>query len=264
MTHCRLRTLLLLVTIVGVTHGLLAQGLYYESVLKGGPFGDEGHVTKTYLMPKMMKHVNAADQDFLLLLLDKQKIISVDAKAKTYWEQTFADMEQSMKEASKAMDEQLAELRAQMKDMPEDQRKMMEQMMGTKLEGSTESVRISKTGETKKISGFACTKYVAKEGTKELMTIWTTKDVKGFEPLRKDYEELSRRMTSMNPRFMKGLIDAMMKVDGFPIQTDWAELSTIVTRVEQRSTPASEFAVPAGYTKEEVPGRGIQGEEDPE
>jgi hypothetical protein len=253
MTECRLRTLLLLVTLIVVTHGLLAQGLYFESVLKGGPFTDKGQIAKTYLMPKMMKYVNAEDQDFMVLRGDQQKMISVNSKAKTYWERTFVEMEKSTKAASEKMDAQLAELQAQMKDIPEAQRKMMEGMLGAQAGGKPGVVQMSKTGETRKISGFSCTKYVAKEGTKELMTIWATKEIKGFEPLRKDYEELSRRMTSMNPRFMKGLIDAMFKIEGFPIQTDWGEMSTVVTKVEQRSTPESEFAVPAGYSLKVAP-----------
>jgi len=256
--------LLLLALSVLATQELLAQGLYYESVLKGGPFTDKGQVSSTYLMPKMMKYVNAEDQDFMVLRLDKQKMISVDTKAKTYWEKTFEEMEKSTKAASEEMDAKLAELQEQMKDMPEEQRKMMEEMMGKKMEGSTGNVQMSKTSETKKISGFTCTKFVAKEGTRELMTLWTTKEIKGFEPLRRDYEEFSRRMTSMNPRFMKGLIDAMIKIEGFPIQTDWGELSTIVTKVERRSTPESEFAVPAGYTKVEAPADEMQQERDPE
>ena len=71
-------------------------------------------------------------------------------------------------------------------------------------------------------------------------------------------------MASINPRFMKGLIDAMIKIDGFLIQTDWGELSTTVTRVEQRSTAESEFAVPAGYAKEGAPVHERWGEKEPE
>jgi GLPGLI family protein len=251
MTHRGLCSLLLLVTLVAVTGQLFAQGLYYESVLNGGPVKNQ--TFKTFLMPKMMKYVNAEDQDFMVLRMDTQKMISVDTKAKTYWEKTFAEMEAAMKKASSAMDKQLAELQEQMKEMPEAQRKMMEQMMGAQLRGKPGAVKMTKTKETRKISGFSCTKYVATEGEKVLMTIWSTREVKGFDPLRKDYEELARRMTAMNPQFMKGLIDAMFSVEGFPIQTEWGEISTVVTKIEQRSTPESDFAVPAGFTQTEPP-----------
>ncbi len=244
---------LILITIVLAAHGLCAQGLYYESVLKGGPFQDREQVSKTYLMPRMMKSVNAANGNYVILRLDRETIISVDTKNKTYWEKTFLELENSMKAASEGMEKRLAELQQQMKNMPDAQRKMMEQMLGGKAGVGSGAVQMSKTGETKKINRFSCTRYVAKQGSEVLMTIWTTKDVRSFEPLRKDYEELSRRMTAMNPQFMKSLVDAMSRVEGFPIQTDWGNMSTTVTRVEQRSTPESEFAVPAGYTREKAP-----------
>jgi GLPGLI family protein len=251
MSYVRVRILLLLVTLVAVASGLLAQGLYYETVFTGGPLKD--HVSKTYMMPRMMKSVNGDDRDFMVFRMDKQKMIAVDTKGKTYWEKTFAELEERAKAASAKMDDQSKELQEQMKNMPKEQREMMEKMMGGQMGGKPGNVQMVKTSETKKISGFSCAKFEAKEGAKVLMTIWATKEVKGFEALRKDYEEFSRRITAMNPLFMKGLIDAMFKIEGFPIQTDWGQMSTLVTKVEQRSTPESEFAVPAGYTLKEAP-----------
>lgn len=264
MTTHRTCRLLLLAAVLLATQRVAAQGLYYESTLKGGPFkeGSENR-SKTYLMPKMMKHVNAEDQDFLVIRLDKEKIISVDTKEKTYWEQTFAELEKAMKAASAKMDKQMGEMQEQLKNLPEEQRKMMEGMFGAQGEKAG-NVQMSKSGETKTISGFSCTKHEAREGEKVLMTMWATRDVKGFDPLRKDYEALSRRMTGMNPRFMKGLIDAMFKVEGFPIQTEWGGMTTTVTKVDQRSTPESEFSVPAGYKKVAAPLNEIPGDEETE
>ncbi len=258
----RIRHLFLCASVLLAATGAFAQGLYYESVTKGGPIKEESEsLSKTYLMPKMMKFVNVADQDFIVFRLDKEKVTSVDTKKKTYWEQTFAEVEKSMKEASGKMDEQMAQLQEQLKNMPEEQRKMMEEMLGKQLGSKSGSVTMSKTGESKKISGFSCMKYEAKEGDKALMTVWASKEVKGFAALQKDYEALSRRMTGMNPSFMKGLIDAMFKIEGFPIQTDWGGITTTVTKIEQRATPESEFTVPAGYTKVAAPALGTEGNE---
>lgn len=248
----RTRLRLLVVTLVLVT-GLSAQGLYYESVFKGGPFGDKGNASKTFMAPGKFKNMNVADQDFIVVLADQEKMISVSTKDKTYWEMTFTEMEKAMKGMSAQMDAQMAQMEEQMKDMPAEQRKMMEQMMGGKKGSAAAPVTLVKTGEKKTISGFSCTKCIAKEGDKELMTMWVTKDIKGFETLKKDYDALSNRMNAMNPQFAKGLIEAMKKVDGFPIQTDWGGFTNLVTKVETRSIPASEFAIPAGYKKEDSP-----------
>jgi len=240
MTPFRISRLLVAAALLLVTSGLVAQGLYYESKMTGGPMGDDGNVSKTILMPKMMKHINAKDGDYMFLRMDTEKMISVNVAKKTYWEMTFTELEETMKKTSAKMDAQMEKMKEQMKNMPEEQRKMMEKMFGDKMSGPGGSVTMAKTGETKNISGFSCTKFVAKQGEKELMTIWATKEVKTFDALRKDYEALTKRLTAMNPTFAKGLIEAMYKIDGFPIQTVWGQMTTTVTKVEARATAASE------------------------
>jgi 5'-3' exonuclease len=211
-----------------------------------------------------MKQVSTQDQDYVIVRLDEEKIISVDTKAKTYWEQTFAELEQAMKAASGQMEKEMAEMQKYLKDLPEEQRKMVEGMTGTSMD-KVGDVKVTKTADTKTISGYACTKSVAKEGERVLMTIWATTAVKGFDALRKDYEAVSRRLTAMNPAFTKGLVDAMLKIDGFTIRTEWGEMTSTVTKVEQRSTAESAFTVPAGYTKVDPPTRDMpEGEEESE
>jgi hypothetical protein len=246
---------LVLLTMIGTA--LLAQGLYYESVTKGGMLGDKEIPSSTYLMPKMFKHVSQPEGNSVILRMDQQKMYNVNPKEKTYSEMTFTEMEEQMKKMSAKMDSQMAQLEESMKNMPPEQRKMMEGMMGSKMGKPGAEVQLVRTDEKKKVSGFNCMKYVAKEGEKDLMTLWATKEVRGFESLRKDYEALTKRMMSMNPGFMKGLVDAMLKVDGFPMETEWGGMTVMVTKVEARSTGAAEFAVPAGYTKKTA----VMGEE---
>jgi GLPGLI family protein len=253
MSFARVKCCLALLALLLMAGRAAAQGLYYETTLVGGPFGKGSEaVTKTFLMPRMMKVMNSQDEDFMIFRLDKEKMISVDTKAKTYWEQTFAELEQAAKAASGRMEKQMAEMQKYLKDLPEEQRKMVEGMSGTSM-SKLGDVKVTKSPETKTIGGFACTKFVAKEGEKVLMTIWATRDVKGFEAMRKDYESVTRRMTAVNSTFTKGLVDAMLKIEGFPIRTEWGEMTSTVTKLEQRSTPESAFTVPAGYTKVEPP-----------
>jgi len=236
-----------------VACGLFAQGLYYESVTSGGMMGDKKMPSSTYMMPKMFKHVSQPEGDAVIIRMDQQMMYTVNPKEKTYTEMTFAEMEQRMKQMSAKMDAQMAQMEESMKKMPPEQRKMMEGMMGSKMGKKGGDVVLAHTGETKKVSGLTCTKFMAKEGDKVLMTLWATKEVRGFESLRKDYEALTQRMMSMNPGFMKGLMDAMRQVDGFPMETEWGGITMQVTKVEPRSTSASEFAVPAGYKKTASP-----------
>ncbi len=230
-----------------VSFSALGQGLYWESTTTGGPMGDKGSLSQNYAMPKMFKIVSPTK--IMILRMDQEKIYDADPAKKTYSEMTFAEMEAYAKKAS----DKMAQFQEKIKNMPPEQRKQMESL-GALMGGADKPVEIKATGDTKTISGFACTKYVMTRGGKDLSTMWVTKDVAGFDNLRKDWMEFGKRMATLTN--MTGLGDAYQKMDGFPIETDMdmmGKMTTIVTKVEKKSTPASEFAVPDGYTKTESP-----------
>jgi hypothetical protein len=231
-----------------------SQGLYWESTTSGGPLKDKENISQNYAMPRMFKIVNPTT--VMILRMDQEKIYTVDPAKKTYSEMTFADMEAYAKKAG----EKMAQYREKMKNMPPEQRKQIEAMTG--MMGGTEGpVEISATGEKKSVDGFSCAKYVMKRGGKEMMTLWVTKDVAGFDNLRKDWMEFGKRMAALTN--MSGLGDAYQKIDGFPMETDMdimGKMTTVVTKVEKRTTPAGEFSVPAGYTKTESPLMGKPGQ----
>lgn len=225
------------------------QGVYWEGTMSGMHVGER--VTKMYYMPKKFKAVTGADEQVMIVRLDKEVIYTLEPKDKTYSEMTFAEMETMMKKAGSKIDSQMEDLKKKMESMPEEQRKMVEKMMGDKMTGKGKegTAEVSNTGEKKTINGYACTKFVIKQNGNEFMTVWATKDIKEFEPMRKDMEEFSKRMMAMNPMRSKGLVEAMKKIDGFPIETFLQGVKNVVTKVEKRTTASNEFEVPAGYTK---------------
>jgi hypothetical protein len=225
-----------------------SQGLYWESTTSGGPLGDKPSVSHNFAMPKMFKIVSPTK--VMILRMDQEKIFDVDPAKKTYSEMTFAEMEAYAKKAG----EKMAQFKEKIKNMPPEQRKQMEAMGAMMGGGAEAAVEISATGERKMVSGFPCTKYVMTRGGKELTTMWVTKEVTGFDNLRKDWMEFGKRMATLTN--MAGLGEAYQKIDGFPMETDMnimGAMTTVVTKVERRSTPAGEFTVPAGYTKTESP-----------
>jgi hypothetical protein len=144
------------------------------------------------------------------------------------------------------------DLQKQMKDMPAEQRKMMEKMLGANMPGAKKDPKIEviKTGEKKTIGGYACTRYSVKQDGKEELSLWVTPDVKSFASMRQDMLEQTKRMSAMVPGGMKGIAEAMQKVDGFPIVTEMGTImKSTVTKIEMKTVAASEFEVPAGYTK---------------
>ena len=126
------------------------------------------------------------------------------------------------------------------------------QMMGDKMPGQNADapVEVTKTGEKKTISGYSCMQYRVKQKGKELLSVWTTQDVKGFESMGKEMKEFGSRLAALNPMNGKAMAEGMKKIEGFPIQTEFGGFTNTVTKIEQRTTPVSEFEVPAGYKKE--------------
>jgi hypothetical protein len=227
------------------------QGLYWQSKTTGtvGEFTSE-----TFAVPKKMKVVHhGGDESIIIIRLDREVVWSIDPAKREYSEMTFAEMEQMMAKAGGKMDAAMAKMREEMRNMPEEQRKMVEKMMGGKMPGmSAESdapMKVKNTGEKKTISGFSCTKYVVQQGDQTLTTLWVTKDVKGLNELGDDWKAFSKRMAALAQRFGKEMEEATKQIDGFPIQTEMAGVITTVTKVERRTTPASEFEVPSGYKK---------------
>jgi hypothetical protein len=159
---------------------------------------------------------------------------------------TFAEMEATTKQAMG----QLEELKKQMKDMPPEQRKAMEKMLGsTGMGGASKSkIEVTNTGEKKTISGYSCVKYILKEDGKEFGTIWTTSGLAGYDAMKKDMKKFSERLMAQMPKG-KELVDAMKKIEGFPIQTTLGNVVSTVTKVEKKAIARSEFEVPAGYKK---------------
>ena len=231
-----------------------AQGLYWESTTTGGPAGDAGEITKTYAMPKMFKVEIPNQSNAMILRMDREMMYTVDHKAKSYWQMTFAEMEASLKKASEKMDE----LSKQMENMPPEQRKMMEQMMGNRMKKSKELPPVSVVGpsERKTIRGYSCSKYVALREGDTLVTVWATKDVGEFAAMRNDFEAFNKRLASMDIGGAQAMSEAFRKIDGFPMRMEMGGVTSEVTKVESRSLKAKEFEVPAGYTKTDPPGMG--------
>lgn len=258
--HRTTRVWMSAVLTLALTAGAFAQGVYYESESKGGPLGKDGRASKTYAMPKMFKHVDETDGVIVIARLDRERFYFVSTKEKSYWELTFAEMEARAKKSTAKLDAEMAKMQDEMKNMPPEQKKMMEQMLGGQmgaLANKESKVEVIRAGESKRISKYPCTKYVATSGGKELLTVWTTNDVKGFDALRKDWDQFSKRMMLMNPGGAK-LAEAMAKVEGFPIESSIMQIVTTVTRVESRSTPAADFEVPAGFKRVDPPAMGVE------
>ncbi len=229
-----------------------SQGVYWESATSGGALGDRVLSNHSYYMPHMFKITMVDMGNTMIIRLDKKMVYDIDNNEKTYSEQTFDEWDAQMKKMGQKANAQMEELQKQMQNMPAEQRKMMEQMMGGQMPGKNKDAKIevTKTGETRKIAGLGCTKYSVTKDGKEALALWVTKDLKSFDKMRKDMQDFSSRMMASDFQGAKGLVEAVNKVDGFPMETDMqGGIKVEVTKVERKDIASNEFEVPAGYTK---------------
>ncbi len=244
MKHFGTCTAVILLLLAVSVAGAWTQGMYWESKVTSEKM-ERTEVMKTWYMPKMLKIQTGSEAEYVILRLDQEKLYMVKQNNKTYSMMTFAEMEKGMKQANAQLEQALE----QMKDMPAEQRQMMEKMLGKSAGKKGPKAVVKKSGETKKVGGFACTRYKIMRDTEEIADMWVTKDIRGFEAMRNDLKAFSNRMTSMNPAMGGDLATAMENIDGFPMESVTAGIKTVVTKIEPTATSRSDFEIPAGFKK---------------
>jgi hypothetical protein len=250
MKTAGIRAALIIALLAVFAVGAGAQGLYWESIVSSDKM-QQKEVMKTWYMPKMLKIETGESGDYAILRLDQEKMYMVRTKNKTFSVMTFADLEKGVKQAN----EQMEKMREQMKDMPAEQRAAMEKMMGPK--GSKEAkASVKKTGESRTVGGYACTRYKIMKGTDEFADLWVTRAIKGFDAMRGDLQAYSKRMAALNPGMGEDLGKAMEGIDGFPMESVAMGMKTSVTKVEPKSTPVADFNPPTGYKQVEMQAMG--------
>ncbi len=230
-----------------------AQGLYWEATTTGKNTKPQN--SQFWAMPKMLK-IAGATGEIVIVRSDSGAVTMIDTKGKTYREVTPAELAAGANAMRDQAQTAMAKVEEQLKNAPPEQRAMMEKMLANmKVLASTKprAVKVDKTKETKTIAGRTCTKYVATADGKPMLTAWTTTEVPEFVALRPDWVSYQRRMAEATGGIGADLVQAYNEIDGFPMETEMNGDRSIVTKIEARNTPATEFDVPAGFTKTEIP-----------
>ena len=238
------RALWILLVVAAGCAGAFAQGMYWESTVTSDKM-EGSELMKTWYMPKMLKIQTGKGTDYSILRLDQEMMYLVKPDKEVYATMTFAEMEEGMKAAGAQMEK----MQEQMKDMPVEQREMMEKMLGKSMEKPKAKPLLRKIPEAKMSGTFKCSRYTIMRGTDQVAEMWVTKDVKGFDAMRNDLKVFSKRMTSMNPAMGGDLAAAMENIDGFPMESTMAGIKTVITKIEPKASSPAEFQVPKDYKK---------------
>lgn len=192
-----------------------------------------------------------------------KRVIMIDDKNKTYMEMTQEDR-QRMRAQVEAMRAQMQE---RMKSMPPQQREKMEAMMGPAAGQKPRDWTYKALGQKKTINGISCEMYQVTEDGKpreeDCIAPWSAGLVKkdDFAAIAKFAQEMLADVGAQGRARAEGgaMIARLEKAPGMPISR--VPLEADGTRGEEEQiksikrgpVAASLFAIPAGFTKKELP-----------
>ena len=191
---------------------------------------------------------NNSKDNAMIMMFNKQKMIMIDHKEKSYAEMPM-NLNEMMSEAAKgegADDEEM-----------EGQQEMMQNMMQGMMKVE---VSVQPTNESKVIHGWKCKKYIMTMNTfmgENNSEIWATEDLK-IDP--KLYAKFSTALSSANPAMkdMAGtMMEEMKKIKGVQvlnissqkIMNQNVSSSTELLEFKTGNAPGDLFQIPAGYKK---------------
>jgi hypothetical protein len=200
--------------------------------------------------------------------VSKKEMLIINNKEKTFSrmdEAFFKEVNQKMMEAKKLMDEQLAR-------MPPEQREMMKNMMG-KMVGAAmgtqenKDTKFVKTARTGKFGGYNCriSEYLINGKKHRELCVASVSDMKGANEVftaMKAMSEMFKELFQSMSKALPMLTDAnpfheIDKLDGFPIATteferNKAGKSNELVSIGEKLFEKNFFSPPAGYKEKKV------------
>lgn len=196
----------------------------------------------------------------------KQTMWIIDDSEKSY----MALDKPTLERMGQQMEGAMAQMKEAMAKMTPEQRAMMEKTMGKMMSGAQEGPaerRITKTGESRNVSGFPCTRYDVTSGKRLDGHLWVTpysqvKITKQDMAVFLKMGELFKSMTSKLSRVIKAEDNpfaATDQIDGLPILNqildDKGQVTheVLIEAINHDAAPAGVFDLPAGYKQKEMP-----------
>jgi hypothetical protein len=233
-----------------------------ESVL-----GPKSVFTSKAYVDKDRMRIEMGDQDtdqVVIFRQDKERFWIINNKDKTYHEMTKQDVQK----IEAQMDSAMAMMQEQMKNLPPEQRKMMEQMMQGKMSATVPEepkIAYKKVASGEKINRWTCDKYEGSaKGDRE--EIWTT-DWRQAGLTESDFKvmqsagEFFAGLPQQQPFMYKVGSKEWEKEHGYPglpirtIRYSGAQVQhrTEIKEIRRQDFAVSLFELPGGLQKKEMP-----------
>jgi hypothetical protein len=194
----------------------------------------------------------------------------INLSKKSYIEMSRADLQQMQQQLTGVM----AKMEAQLKNLPPEQRKMFEDMMKGRggLPGGAAAPpappRITyKAAGNDKVGQWACTKYDGYNGAEKVSELCTVQpgaiglSEADFAPMKQMAELMKTMVPDAAEQFAVNATVAEQGFAGVPIRqvsfrNGKPANSSELLEVRREAIPASVWEVPAGFTRQQMGGRG--------
>ncbi len=191
---------------------------------------------------------------------DKERFFFLNHKNKSYTEIT----KEEIKRIKEKMEEGIKEMEKSLKNLPPEQRKMVEEMMKNKMKPEVPKITYKKVA-SEKINQWVCDKYEGWEKKEKREDLWVTdwskiglkaEDAKAFAEMAEFFAEMMKG--SSLPFYQSGKEEKKGEsFSGLPVRTIgyekgekrfWTELK----EVKRETFKPEIFEIPKGYKKEKL------------
>ncbi|MFA7325539.1 MAG: hypothetical protein WC121_02675 [Candidatus Kapaibacterium sp.] len=190
----------------------------------------------------------------------KEKIVII-----MYNEESYMVMNKELiSNLNKQMSGMMAQMKQQLANLPDAQRKQMEKMMSSQMGGVDVTYTISNTGEKKKVNQWNTTKYNLKANDELKSEIWaapySTVGINEADMgVMKSFSAFMNDMLKSVPMAQKDPFSAVYdELKGIPVKTINATDNSVSELVSVKDYTATEndFIIPEGYTEQKLPTAG--------
>lgn len=253
-----LTTLLLLLVAINIAYS----GVKLE--FKNYKVGDESNseINTAIFTPDKLKIENRSKNDIVTIIYNalKEKIIIIMENDKSYM---VMDKEM-LENIGKQMKGVMAQMKQQLANLPESQRKQLEKMMGAQMGGVDVKYNLVNTGLKKKINTWNTVKYNLKADEDLMSEIWaapyTSVGISESDMnVMKSFTNFMNDMIKSVPQTQKDPFSAVYdEFKGLPIKTVNKTSNSVseLVSVKDYNPSESDFIVPAGYSEKKIPMKG--------
>ncbi len=233
-----------------------------QTTRAGTGSGRERILIQANHLKTVMLGASGAPESAVILDLDADTITHVDFAQRTYFTATSDEYARAMTASMGAATEALAGMRDALKDLPPEQRQMMEQMLAARAPGAAcrpPAVEVRRGGQTATIAGYPAVRYEVVVDGKPGSDVWVAPGIGAWRELDgRKLERMMRALTSAAGCAGAGVraedVGWRVASEGYPVRITSRNGNggVEVIRAQSQAVPAGEFEAPSGFVRKSM------------